>query len=152
MRIAIRSFALTAGALALVAAACGSEKSAAPGSRGVDREAAWLDRLETMGLEPAQRFVTISVSGPGMKLDIILTLSPEAPAEVSFADGLYGATAYAFAGERWTRVDTAEIRTQIAPSLRQGESARFALPVAPADSYRVLVPVEGKASWGDSTG
>ena len=132
-------------ATAALSAACGSD-----GGAGADAEAAWLDLVQSMDLVPAPGFVEIVVSAGSGRLDLVLALSAEAPAEAFFADGLYGATAYTYAGEAWRRVDTADVRTQVAPILRAGEEARLTLPVEPAESYRVLVPVEGKASWADS--
>jgi hypothetical protein len=137
-------------ATAAFAAACGSDGGESGGARGPDVEAAWLDLVQGMDLVPAPGFVEIAVSaGPG-RLDLVLTLSAEAPEEVVFADGLYGATAHTYAGETWRRVDTADIRSQVAPILQAGEEARVTLPVEPAEDYRALVPVEGKASWADS--
>lgn len=136
-------------ATAALLSACGSDgrESEAPGP---DAEAAWLDLLQSMDLEPAPGLVEIAVSAGASRLDLVLALSGEAPAEVFFADGLYGATAYTYADGTWRRVDTADLRTQVAPILRAGEEARVTLPVEPAEAYRVLVPVEGKASWADS--
>lgn len=135
---------------AALAAGCGSEPEES-GTPGAGAEAAWLELVRGIGLEPAQGFVEIAVSrGPG-ELDVVLVLSDEAPEEVFFADGLYGAVAYTFVGASWERVDTAEIRTQVAPLLHKGEKAQVTLPVEPAETYRVLVPAEGKASWADST-
>lgn len=146
----MRPFVLLLAVVA-VAAGCGESTGGSPGATtsGSDPEAAWLDLVASMGLEPAQDFVEVFVSGGDAKIGIVLTLSREAPKEVFFADGLYGATAYTFTGEAWARVDTAEVRTEIAPLLHQGDKAQFSLPVEEADSYRVLVPVNGKASWGD---
>jgi hypothetical protein len=132
---------------AVLLAACGSEGGGAP---AVDAEAAWLDLVQAMDLEPAPGFVEIAVSAGSRRLDLVLALSAEAPAEVFFADGLYGATAYTHSDGRWRRVDTADIRTQVAPILKAGDEAQVTLPVEPAESYRVLVPVEGKATWADS--
>lgn len=134
---------------AALAAGCGSKREER-GAPGAGAEAAWLELVRGMGLEPAQGFVEIGISGGPGKLDLVLTLSDEAPEEVFFADGLYGATAHAFVAASWQRVDTAEIRTQVAPLLHKGDKARVTLPVEPAESYRVLVPAEGKASWADS--
>ena len=137
-------------ATAAFLAACGSDGGASGGAAGPDAEEAWLDLVQSMDLEPAPGLVEIAVSVGTGRLDLVLTLSAEAPAEVFFADGLYGATAYTYADESWRRVDTADVRTQVAPILRAGEEARVTLPVAAARRYRVLVPVEGKASWVDS--
>ena len=146
----MRRFLLLAALV--LAAGCGSSADESPGgaTSGSDAEAAWLDLLTSMGLEPAQDYVEVIVSGGDGKIGVILTLSAEAPDEVYFADGLYGATAYTFAGAAWQRVDTAELRTQIAPLLHRGDKAQFSLPVESADFYRVLVPVDAKASWSDS--
>lgn len=137
-------------ATAAFAAGCGADGGGDGAAPGSDAEAAWLDLVQGLDLEPAPGFVEIGVSADEGRLDLVLRLSAEAPAEVFFADGLYGATAYTYSEGTWRRVDTAEVRTQVAPILRAGEEARVALPVAPAETYRVLVPVEGKASWADS--
>ena len=145
----MRCFALLL-ALGTVTVGCGESTDGSPAATtGSDPEAAWLDLVASMGLDPAQGFVEVLVSGGGAKLSVVVMLSPDAPEEVFFADGLYGATAYTFRDENWARVDTAEVRTEIAPLLHQGDKAQFSLPVHKADSYRVLVPVNGKASWGD---
>ena len=43
-----------------------------------------------------------------------------------------------------------DVRTEIAPILGPGESATVTLPVKESPSYRVLVPVAGKAVWTDT--
>ncbi|MGH2994875.1 MAG: hypothetical protein ACRDON_08355 [Gaiellaceae bacterium] len=135
-------------ALALCAA-CGSQESA--GEERADPEAAWLELLEGLGLEPDRDFIEVSVGGGPPEIQVVLLgTPPEITQPVALADGLYGATAYAFDGAGWDRVDTAEIRTQIAPLLSPGDKAVFRLPVREAGSYRVLVPVQGKAAWGES--
>ena len=127
------------------AAGCGDEDSSE--RPAADPEGAWTELLTAMQLEPAPALIDVVVRGKAPNLEV--TLASKAQDELVFADGLYGARAYAFAGERWERVDTAEIRTQIAPLLGPGERASFRLPVREAQSYRVLVPVQGQAAWGD---
>jgi hypothetical protein len=132
-------------ALTLVVASCGSE----PPPRADDvSAAAWDELLADSGLRPDRGLVRLAVRGGAPRLEV--TVTSRAEAQLTFADALYGATAHAFTGERWVRVDTAEIRTQVAPLLDPGESATFQLPVREAASYRVLVPIEGKAAWADS--
>ncbi len=101
-----------------------------------------------MGLIPNADLLAVTVL-PG-DAELRVGIVSRAPRRLTFADALYGAKAYTFAGREWRRVDTAEIRAQVAPLLRPGEQATFSLPVEAADSYRVLVPVEDKAAWGDS--
>jgi hypothetical protein len=143
---AFSAFALAPLALTV---GCG-EETPEPAPRAPDAEAAWLELLGSLDLEPARATVGLSVGGGAPELRVTIVLPADAPGETAFADGLYGATAYTFIGERWQRVDTAEIRTQIAPLLRPGETAELSLPVREAGSYRVLVPVEGRAAWADS--
>lgn len=114
----------------------------------MDREAAWDDLLAEMGLTHQPELLKVRIEGGAPELEVsLLSLANE---ELTFSDGLYGATAYTFTGERWERVDTAEIRTTIAPLLAPGEEATFRLPVKEADFYRVLFPAQGRAAWGDS--
>lgn len=133
-------------ALTLLAASCGDDEP--PPAPAADPEQAWRELLAESDLEPARDAVRVTVRGGAPELEV--TIASEAAGELTFADGLYGALAYAFDGEAWERVDTAEIRTQVAPLLGPGEEARLSLPVREADSYRVLVPVEGRAAWGES--
>ena len=88
-------------------------------------------------------------SRDGSDLALTITVPQDAPGEYTFADGLYGAQAFAVVDGSWKRVDTADIRTEIAPLLSPGQSAELRLPVSDADGYRVLVPVEGFAAWAD---
>jgi hypothetical protein len=146
--IATAFSALVLAPLALTVG-CGEETPESP-PRAADAEAAWLELVGSLGLEPARAAVGISVDGSAPQLRVTIVVPADSPGETAFADGLYGATAYTFTGERWARVDTAEIRTQIAPLLRPGETAKLSLPVRRADSYRVLIPVERRAAWADS--
>lgn len=135
--------------IGLVLAACGGDR-VNEGGGAVDAEAAWLDLVAEQGLAPNQRAVLVEVAGEAPTLTVTITVPTDAPGTVAFADGLFGATAWSFSGEVWERVDTAEIRTEIAPLLEPGASATVELPVKEADSYRVLVPAGGQAAWGDS--
>jgi hypothetical protein len=90
----------------------------------------------------------LTVTGAASELEVTIAV-PADGQELTFADGLYGVVAYAFADGAWTRVDTADFRTEIAPLLGPGESATVVLPVKEAPSYRVLVPVAGNAVWVD---
>jgi hypothetical protein len=134
-------------AVALTAACAGSEDDAPPVAGG---EEAWLALLADQGLTPDPHKVEIAVVLEDRELAVTITVPSDAPGQLPFGDGLYGATAYTFADGAWKRVDTADIRTEIAPLLGPGESADVRLPVEEADSYRVLVPVEGAAAWADS--
>jgi len=133
--------------LALVLLArCGSEDG--PDMAAGGPEAAWAELLARMTLQPDPGLVDVTVRGAAPELEVAVV--SHAQRALAFADALYGATAYTFAAERWKRVDTAVVRAQVAPLLGPGEKATFRLPVREADSYRVLVPVTGKAAWGDS--
>lgn len=114
-----------------------------------DHERLWSQALAEMRLTPELDLLEVRVEGKAPELRVtIVSLADE---ELAFSDGLYGTAAYAFTGERWRRVDTADIRAQIAPLLAPEQEATFRLPVkAAAGFYRVLVPVQGKADWGDS--
>lgn len=81
---------------------------------------------------------------------MLIAVPATAQRTYTFGDGLYGADAYTFSGGKWLRVDTADIRTEIAPVLSPGQSATVKLPVKAADSYRVLVKTDGLAAWGDT--
>ena len=78
-----------------------------------------------------------------------IEVDDDAPGEVTFGDGLYGAQAYTFADGAWERIDTADARTLNAPVLAPGESVEVRLPVDDAESYRGLVPVETSVVWTD---
>lgn len=121
----------------------GGEPSAVPG------ESDWLSVLTGLGLEADQFKVVIEGSRDGSELVLTITVPEDAPSEYTFGDGLYGAQAFSLAEGTWERVDTADIRTQIAPLLAPGERAELRLPVREADLYRVLVPVESFAAWAD---
>lgn len=142
-----RQLALLLGVLllAVAAAGCGAQSS----SGGADPEERWLALLSERGLQPAKDALTIGVAGEAPLLSVTITLPSDRSSEAYFPDGLYGAEAFSFDGDRWRRVDTAEIRTEIAPILGPGQSATVELPVEEADGYRVLVPLEGSASWAD---
>ena len=131
-------------------AGCGSDDSGEREPASDEREKAWLSLVRSEGLEPAQAAAVVEVTGSEPTLRVTLTLPDDAGGSAFFRDGLYGARAFTYEGGEWRRVDTAEIRTQIAPELGPGESVEFGLPVKDAPSYRVLVPVRDRAAWGDS--
>ena len=106
--------------------------------------------IQDQGLTPAGDAIQVRVFGGAPELTVMISVSAEAGRTFAFGDGLYGAEAYTFAGGTWTRADTAEIRTMIAPLLSPGQSATVQLPVKPADSYRVVVKAGGLAAWADS--
>jgi len=145
---------LVAAAALAVAAGCGD---AGPSGGGVDvpagfsdeAEAVWTDVVAGEGLTPDANAVEVVVTGEGPTLTVTVTVPSDAPGTVTFGDGLYGATAWSYVDGAWTRVDTADIRTEIAPLLDPGQSASFELPVKEADGYRVLVPAGGAGAWGD---
>jgi hypothetical protein len=120
-------------------------------------ESAWTAMLAELDLEPNQHIVQIDGRRDGCDLALTITVPQDAPGEYTFADGLYGAQAFSQSSTaRWKRVDTADIRTEIAPLLSPGQSAELRLPVCEAAEglthccgYRVLVPVEGFAAWAD---
>ncbi|MEZ5100315.1 MAG: hypothetical protein R3C15_11070 [Thermoleophilia bacterium] len=134
--------------LALGLAACGGsgDGGAAPAPAGDD---AWAALLAELGLEPGDGTLTIEATGAAPSLAVTISVAPDAAGPVTFSDGLYGAQAFALGDDGWERVDTAEVRTEIAPILEPGGSATLDLPVAEADGYRVLVPAEGLAYWAD---
>ena len=139
---------IAAGLALLVAGCAGSDDGGAPTAGG---EEAWVALLSEQGLVPDQGRVEIAFTVEEGELEITITVPADAPGELAFGDGLYGATAYSFLDGAWERVDTADIRTEIAPLLKPGESASLRLPVEEADSYRVLVPVEGSGAWADGS-
>jgi hypothetical protein len=117
---------------------------------GSTSDDAWIALLDERGIGTEERDVEISGDLDGSELVLEIEVDDDAAAEVTFADGLYGAEAYTFADGAWTRADTADVRTEIAPLLNPGESAEVRLPVEEAESYRVLVPVgNGAAAWAD---
>jgi hypothetical protein len=151
-------------ALAALAAACGGEADTAPqppapaapaepaeppadGGR-LDVEGAWLALLAERGLEPREGVLELTVaSGDGVLTVGITVVGSE---QVTFADGLYGAEAFTLTADGWERVDTADVRTEIAPLLDPGQSATVELPVRDAGTYRALVPIlPGGAAWAD---
>ncbi len=135
--------------LVVLVTGCGG--SGDGGSPTAGAEEAWLALLTEQGLTPDQGRVEIGFSKQDSELEITITVPASAPGELTFGDGLYGATAHTFVDGAWKRVDTAEIRTEIAPILKPGESATLRLPVEEAGSYRVLVPVGGAGAWADGT-
>ena len=136
------------GLTALLAASCAG--GGEPAGSTVDREAAWSSTIQSQGLRPAGDAIAVRVSGAAPELTVTITVSPSAQGTYTFGDGLYGAEAYTFVDGAWARVDTAEIRTMIAPLLSPGQSATVKLPVKSADFYRVVVKADGLAAWGDS--
>jgi hypothetical protein len=151
--------ALLVGALAL--AGCGGTvppgdggNGAPPGDTGGGTiEDTWLALLADMGLEPDQYKVLIEGRREGGELVLALTVPQDAPGELTFGDGLFGATAWSYGDGGWSRIDTADIRTEIAPILQPGQSAEVRLPVRAFEGGlpRVLVPVGGFAAWADIT-
>jgi hypothetical protein len=139
----------------LLAVACGGDEGGAnaplpPPSGGSSSDDAWLALLEERGFESEERDVEISGSLDGSELVLEIEVDDDAAGEFQFVDGLYGAEAYTYADDVWTRVDTADARPLSAPILAPGESAEVRLPVEEADSYRVLVPVsQTSAAWAD---
>jgi hypothetical protein len=151
-----RVIALLALVAALAASGCGGfepaaegDETASTGEPAAPEETAWLALVNELRLQPRRDKLVIDGSREGDELALTIMLPANAPAEVAFGDGLYGAQAYSFAQGTWERVDTADIRTLIAPLLKPGQSADVRLPVRDADSYRVLVPVEQAAAWAD---
>jgi len=150
---------LLVGVLALAAGCGGADLSGAPPAPAAEPpaaeppaapdETAWTALLGELDLEPNQFVVEIDGSRDGSDLALTITVPQDGPREYTFSDGLYGAQAFAIVDGSWKRVDTADIRTEIAPLLSPGQSADVRLPVSDADSYRVLVPVEGFAAWAD---
>jgi hypothetical protein len=141
-------FAAGCATLAFVAAA-----SPACAAQTSDRESAWLALLRTWagGVKPAQKVVTIAVSGSSPRLTVRLSLPPSAAGPQHFGDSLYGAYAFTYSGGRWRRVDTADFRATVATTLRPGGHVTIRLPVAKAATYRILVQSASKrAAWADS--
>jgi hypothetical protein len=145
-------------AVGLVAGCGGSEPAAqpptapAPGEPpAAPDEDAWLTLLGELGLEPDRSRVEIDGTREGSELVLTITVPQDAPGEYTFSDGLYGAQAWSYLDGGWSRIDTADIRTEIAPLLAPGESAEVRLPVRSFEggAPRVLVPVEGFAAWTD---
>jgi hypothetical protein len=136
--------------LAAVISACGGGADPAA-SDTAGREAAWLHVVADRGLDPAGDAIRVQASGEAPELTLTISVSPSAQRTYTFGDGLYGAEAYTFTDRAWARVDTADIRTMIAPLLSPRQTATVKLPVKPAGSYRVVVAADGLAAWGDST-
>ena len=135
--------------LSLLGAACGgSDESSGDGDDGAAAETAWQAVLDELGVTPDPGLLELTVTGSAPELDVMISV-PENGRELAFGDGLYGVLVYSFEDGAWTRVDTADIRTEIAPLLGPGESATVTVPVEEAPSYRVLVPVDGSAVWVD---
>lgn len=84
-------------------------------------------------------------------VSVTIAVSQDAAGPVWFSDGLYGATAWGWDGDAWRRVDTADMRTMVAPSLGPGEQATVTLPLAGAPGQvRVLVRTpDGLGAWAD---
>jgi hypothetical protein len=149
----LAALALSAVLVLLVVACGGDGGSQAPLAEepsGSASDDAWVALLQERGFETEEREVEISGSVEGSELVLQIEVDDDAPGEVQFVDGLYGAEAYAYADGAWARVDTADARPLSAPILAPGESAEVRLPVEEADSYRVLVPVsQTSAAWAD---
>jgi hypothetical protein len=144
----LAALVLSAVVVAL-AAACGGDNGNSSGGGDGETDDAWAAVLSAHGLSGEEREVEISGSLEGSELVLTIEVDDDAPGEVQFVDGLYGAEAYALVDGAWTRVDTADARPLSAPVLAPGESAEVRLPVEEADSYRVLVPVGDAAAWAD---
>jgi len=140
--------ALLSAIVLALAAACGGGEGGPSGGEG-DSDDAWAAVLAARDLSGEEREVEISGSLEGSELVLTIEVDDDAPGEVQFADGLYGAEAYTRVDGEWTRVDTADARPESAPVLAPGESAEVRLPVEEADSYHVLVPVGDAAAWAD---
>lgn len=143
--------ALLVAALALALAACGGTTGSTPPAPPAADDAAWTALLADLGLAAGDGTVVVTASGGAPTLSVTIAVGADAAGPVTFSDGLYGAQAFARTTDGWERVDTAEVRTEIAPILEPGGSATFDLPVAGADGYRVLVPVGGVAYWADAS-
>jgi hypothetical protein len=128
-----------------------AEPPTAPDEPPAALEEAWLVLLGERELEPDEFRVQIEGSREGSELVITITVPDDAAQEYTFSDGLYGAEAWAPSNGGWSRIDTADIRTEIAPLLAPGESAEVRLPVRSFEGGppRILVPVEGFAAWAD---
>jgi hypothetical protein len=148
---------LIALVLSLALAGCGgTEPAAGPVSPPADEtgpsiEDAWLALLAELGLEPDEGKVEIAGAREDGELELTITVPDAAPAGLTFGDGLYAATAYGYTHGGWTRVDTADIRTEIAPILQPGQTGTVRLPLRDFEGgcCRVLVPVEGFGAWAD---
>lgn len=140
--------AAVAALIVLALAGCG-------GGAGDDPEArdrAWSALLVERGLTPDQEALRLAATVADGSLTITITVPAGRAGDAVFGDGLFGAEAYAYEDGRWARVDTADVRTEIAPILGPGASATVELPVANAEAYRVLVPLpaERVATWADT--
>ena len=93
--------------------------------------------------------MTIAAAGSAPQLTVRLSLPAGTAAAQHFGDSLYGAYAFAFAGGRWRRVDTADFRAAQAKALRPGQRATIRLPVKKATAYRILVQASHAAAWAD---
>ena len=150
----MRRFLFVTLAAGLLLTACGgTEPASEPGSGAADtaREDAWLALLAERGLEPDNERVVLEASRDGTEVSVRIAVADDAPAALTFGDGLYGAEGWAYLDGAWSRVDTADIRTLNAPILQPGESAELRLPIDAAETdVRVVVPVEGTAAWADA--
>ena len=149
----VKRFVLIALAAGVLLAACGgTEPADEPGSGGgTEREDAWLALLAERQLQPDNERVVVEATREGAEVAVRITVRDDAPAPLTFGDGLYGTEGWAYRDSSWARVDTADIRTLNAPILQPGESAELRLPIEDvAEDVRVLVPVEGTAAWADA--
>ena len=144
----MKTFILTSMLAFLLVTGCGtaSEPTSSPPA---SPDQAWATLIENAGLVADGELLDVRLARAGDELAVMLERSDAGPARLLFADALYGARAYTYGDGRWSRVDTAEARAELAPMLGRGERATFHLPVEQARSYRVLIPVAGKAIWGD---
>jgi hypothetical protein len=149
----VKRFVVIALATGVLLAACGgTEPVNDPGGGGdTEREDAWLALMAERELEPDNERVAVEATREGAEVAVRITVADDAPAPLTFSDGLYGAEGWAYRDGSWARVDTADIRTLNAPILQPGESADLRLPIEDvAEDVRVLVPVEGTAAWADA--
>jgi hypothetical protein len=149
----VKRFLLVALAAGVLLTACGgTEPANEPGGGGdTEREDAWLALVAERELEPDNERVAVEATRAGAEVAVRITVADDAPAPLTFADGLYGAEGWAYRDGSWDRIDTADIRTLNAPILAPGEGAELRLPIEDiAEDVRVLVPVESTAAWGDA--
>lgn len=146
MRVLFAALALAL--LAATVAACGGSDGTATSE--ADAEAAWETVIADLGLAPDQTLLDLAAKGAAPELEVTIAVPADGQA-LTFSDGLYGVIVYTERDGAWERVDTADVRTEIAPLLGPGQSATVTIPVDEAPLYRILVPVAGKAVWTDLT-
>ena len=151
---------LLIGLFALAAGCGGSDLSSAPPAPAAEPpaaepppaadESAWTATLAELDLEPNQSIVQIDGSRDGSDLALTITVPQDAPGEYTFADGLYGAQAFAVVdgcveARRHGRHPHRDRAAAVARPERGASPAGFRR----RRRYRVLVPVEGFAAWAD---